>query len=756
MTLAKTSINRRSFIKTSALAGGGLMVGFSWLAGCKPGVKEVVLEMPEEWFEMNGFLKIGDNGVVTIMAPNPEFGQGVKTSMPMIVADELDVDWKNVIVEQAPFNTDIYTRQMAGGSQSIRQGWQALRTAGATARHMLREAAAKAWQVPANEIKSAGGILTHEASGNSAGYGEMASAAAELAAPEEVQLKEPKDFSIIRTSQKNVDANDIVSGKPLFGMDFKPEGTLTAMIVHPPAFGLKMKSMDDSETRSMPGIKDVITISTYTDEMSRGYFDTNAFPEMIVVVGNSTWEVMKAKKALKIEWEKAPASTFKVDFFGNEAEIKVPAGLENSDDHKQQMAEMAARPGNVLRKDGDPEKAFENAAQVIERTYSVPYLAHNAMEPMNCYANVVGDKIEIIGPTQAPEFIETTIAKRFGLPVENIDIKMTRMGGGFGRRAYSHYMIEAALISQKIGTPIRLQYTREDDMTFGIYRPTYQATYKAGLDEKGNMIAYSVKAGGIPESPLGRSANRFPAGAVDNYLAEEWSVESNITIGAFRAPRSNFLAGAEQSFLDEVAHSGGKDPIQFRLDLLKRAKENPVGTNNDYEADRYAGVLELVREKSNWQAGQNGNRGVAAYFCHNSYAAHVVDVAVTNGTPKVEKVTCAMDVGIVINPDAATNMAEGAIIDGIGNAFYGELTFKDGVPEKDNFNRYRMIRMSEVPNSIDVHFVKNDIDPTGLGEPPFPPIFGAISNALYKATDQRYYHQPFSTADQGQEKIEIG
>lgn len=757
MTLVKTSINRRSFIKTSALAGGGLMVGFSWLAGCKPGVKEELLQMPDEWFDINGFLKIGDNGVVTIMAPNPEFGQGVKTSMPMIVADELDVDWKNVIVEQAPFNTDIYTRQMAGGSQSIRQGWQGLRMAGASARYMLKQAAAKAWGVPAGEITTSGGVLKHEASGNSAGYGELASAAVGIEVPEEIELKDTKDFTIIRTSQKNVDAKDIVSGKPLFGMDFTPEGTLTAMIAHPPAFGMKLKSFDDSGVKSMPGIKDVFSIKTYTEEMLRGYFDTNAFPEMVVIVGNSTWEVLKAKRALKVQWEKAPATGFTMNFFGNEVETKVPAGLESSDEHKSKMAELATKPGNVLRKDGDPDKAFANAAKVIERTFSAPYLAHNTMEPMNCFANVTGDKVEIVGPTQAPEWIEPTIAARFGVPLENVDIKMTRMGGGFGRRAYSHYMIEAALISQKVGGPIKLQYTREDDMTFGIYRPTYQATYRGALDENGNLVAFAVKAGGIPESPLGRgAANRFPAGAVDNYIAEEWAADSNITIGAFRAPRSNFISAAEQSFLDELAQAAGKDPIEFRLELLKRAKDNPVGENNDYEPERYAGVLELVREKSGWQPGQPGNRGVAAYFCHNSYAAHVVDVAVSNGTPKVEKVTCAMDCGIVINPDAASNMAEGAIIDGIGNAFYGEMTFKNGAPEKSNFDRYRMIRMNEIPKSIDVHFVQNDIDPTGLGEPPFPPIFGAIANALYKATDQRYYHQPFSTADQTQEKIEIG
>ena len=320
---------------------------------------------------------------------------------------------------------------------------------------------------------------------------------------------------------------------------------------------------------------------------------------------------------------------------------------------------------------------------------------------------------------------------------------MTRMGGGFGLRAYGHYMYEAATISKKVKAPIKLVYSREDDMTYGIYRPMYTATYRAALDANKNLIAFHVKGGGIPESPI--HANRFPAGAVDNYLAESWAIPSNITIGAFRAPRSNFNAAAEQSFLDELAELMGKDPIDFRLELLKRAKENPVGKNNDYDADRYAGVLKLVKEKSGWNNPENKkySRGVAAYFCHASYAAHVVDMVNKDGQPYVEQVFSAMDCGVVINPDAAANMVQGAIVDGIGNAFYGALTHKEGTPEQNNFNRYRIIRLREAPKKIEVHFVENDIDPTGLGEPPFPPVFGAVANALYKNTGKRFYNQPF-------------
>jgi len=292
--------------------------------------------------------------------------------------------------------------------------------------------------------------------------------------------------------------------------------------------------------------------------------------------------------------------------------------------------------------------------------------------------------------------------------------------------------------------PVKLVYTREDDMTGGIYRPMYQVRYKAALDEKNNLTALLVNAGGIPESPL--YANRFPAGAIDNYQAESWTIPTNITIGSFRAPRSNFMASAEQSFLDEIAEAVEKDPIDFRLELLDRAAKNPIGEKNDYDPERYAGVLKLVKEKSNWDKSDGSkNRGVAAYFCHNSYAAQVVDMTWENDQPKIQKVTCAIDCGIVINPDAASNLCEGGIVDGIGNALYGELTFKDGIPQKSNFDDYRMIRMHESPKEIEVHFVKNDIDPTGLGEPTFPPVFAALANAMYKATGKRYYDQPFAS-----------
>lgn len=731
-------------MKVSALAGGGMVLSFSWLAGCVSAPAEEGLAMPEEWFELNSYIKIGDNGVVTLFNPNPEFGQNVKTSLPMILADELDVDWEKVMVQQADFYPERYERQFTGGSQSVRQAWPILRTAGATARHMLVQSAAQSWSVPAAEITTAAGVLYHKPSGKKAPYGEMAALASTLPVPEEVKLKEVSDFKIVGTSRKNVELKNIVTGQPMFGIDFKREGMLVAMIVHPPAFGMRLKSLDDAAARSMPGVQDVFTIKTLQDDYERSAFDTTTFTELVAVVGSTTWEVMQAKKALKVEWETAPESTFAMrGWGGNTATVKVPSGLEGSDGHLAKMAEWSRKPGTVLRKDGDPEAAFKRAAKVLERTYTAPFLAHNTMEPVNCFAHVTAEKAEIYGPIQAPEFIAGTLAARLGLPKEKIEIKLARMGGGFGLRAYGHHMVEAAVISQKVNAPVKLVYTREDDMTYGIYRPAYTATYRAALDENNNLIGLHVKAGGIPESPV--APNRFPAGAVDNYLAESWQLDSNITIGAFRAPRSNFIAGAEQSFLDELAEEMGKDPIAFRLELLERAKRNPVGERNDYDPDRYAGVLELVREKANWETPQPGvHRGVSAYFCHNSYVAEVLDVVMKNNQPVVTKVVAAVDCGIVVNPDAAANMGEGAIVDGIGNALYGEMTFKEGVPEKNNFSNYRMIRASEAPKEIEVHFVKSDVAPTGLGEPLFPPIFAAVANALYQATGKRFYTQPYA------------
>ncbi len=744
METSKTTHSRRSFLKASALSGGGLMlsiVGFSSFKTIGP-KKNTVL--PVGWNELNGFVKITADNVIKIMSPNPEGGQGVKTSMPMIVAEELDVDFSKIIIEQADLDTKHFTRQFIGGSQAIHLSWQPLRLAGATARQMLKEAAAKQWNVPVDEISTESGVLYHKNSGKSANYGEMATAAAQIPVPKEVKLKSIPDFKIIGKSQGNVDLTKIVTGKPLFGIDTQVKGMQIAMIVHPPAFGLKFKSIQNEAVISkMKGVKAVFPIKIFNEGYEKTFFDTTTFNEVVAVVGNSTWEVMQAKKALKIDWQPIESYTQNRNMLGRKVVEKIPAGLEDTIEHKTKLAERMAQSATVRRKDGDVETAFKSAPKTIERTYNAPYLAHNCMEPMNFFAHVTDEKAELSGPLQKPEFTEQALSARLGMPLEKIDIKMTRLGGGFGRRSYAHWLIEAALISQKVKAPVKLLYTREDDMTSGIYRSTYSAYFRAALDADNNLIAFHVKAGGTPESPL--YPNRFPAGAVDNYLAEDFTIDSNITVGSYRAPRSNFMAAAEQSFLDEVAEAAGKDPIAFRLALLNRAKEKPVGKNNEYEPERFAKVLELVKEKANWESIKATKKlGFSAYFCHDSYAAHVLDLEIKDGTPVINKVWCAIDCGIVINPDAAKNMAEGGIVDALGAAMYGKMTLTKGVPDANNFHNYRMIRHNEAPKQIEVHFVKNTLDPSGMGEPAYPPVYAALANALYKATGKRFYNQPFS------------
>jgi isoquinoline 1-oxidoreductase beta subunit len=724
--------NRRNFLKVSAAAGGGFMLGFSFLTSCeqKPAIAMMApeLKMPEQWTQLNGYLKIGENGITTIINPNPEIGQNVKTSMPMIIAEELDVDWENVIVEQGKLDRENFSRQIAGGSQSIRQGWEPLRKTGATARAMLVSAAAQQLEVPASELRTEKGVVHHDGSGKSVSYGEIAALAATMDVPEEVELKDPKDFKIIGQDTKNVDARKIVTGKPLFGLDIMKEGTLIAGIIHPPAFGMTLVSFNPDAALAMPGISDVISIDCAPEGKKMQWSDGPTVRKQVAVVGKSTWAVMQAKKAVEVEWERASAA-------------------EDTAGHTAKMADLVANgEAEEARRDGDPEAAFASAAKIVEASYSAPFLAHNTMEPMNFYAHVTDERADLLGPVQTPEFLEKSIATLFDMDPANIEVGMTRMGGGFGRRLYGSFAVEAALISKAVGAPIKLVYTREDDMTQGTYRPDYLVKYRAGLDADGNLIAFHVRGTGTHGSPI--FANRFPAGTVDNYLAENIGMDSNITTGAWRAPRSNFIAGAEQAFLDEVAEAAGKDPIDFRLELFDRAINNPVGETNDYDAERYAGVLKLVREKSGWDADSGEARGVAAYYCHNSYVAQVLDLSLgTDNKPQVEKVFCAVDCGIVVNPEGARNQIEGGIVDGIGHALFGRLTFTDGKPDQDNFNTYRLIRHPEAPRQIETFFVDNGIAPTGLGEPSLPPIMGALANAMYQATGERVYDQPFLGAE---------
>lgn len=700
----KDNFSRRNFLKTSVLASGGLLIGFNLITACKP---EAVMPVDIEslnFNDFNAFIKISDEGYVTIFSPNPEIGQGVKTSMPMIIAEELDVEWNKVNVVQGALDTKNFERQVAGGSQSIRFGWDALRQTGATTKQMLINAAATKWNVDSSSCKASKGIVTN-AKGDKLGYGEVVKEAALLEVPENVKLKESKDYTIIGQEIVNVDIDKIITGKPLFGLDYKAENMVIASVLRPPAFGKKLVSFDDSKTRAVNGVSEVIK-----------------FGDKIAVLANSTWAAMKGKKALVAKWK-------------NEK-------LESSVNHNKMLSNILdSNKLDVRREDGNVKKAFATADKVVEKTYHSPFLPHNCLEPMNFYADVTSERVHLAGPIQTPNWTVNRVAKLLDRKADTIHCEMTRMGGGFGRRLYGDFALEAAEISSLAKKPIKVVFSREDDMTAGTYRPAIKYRIKAAIKD-GKVTGYHLKEAAINGNMYGLIPNFFPAGCIPNYKVETGNYKSNITTGAWRAPYTNFLAFAEQSFFDEIATELNIDTIQLRLDLLQNVK-NTTDKRIEYSGQRMEDTIKLVREKGNWGKNKKGVfQGFAAYYSHNTHVAEIADIILKDGFPVIQKVTVAVDCGIVVNPTGARNQVEGGVLDGIGHAMYADFSFKDGKPEYKNFDKYRLIRMQETPK-VEVHFVQNNLSPTGLGEPGLPPAGGAIANAINAALGKRIYKQPF-------------
>ena len=703
-TQIKTNLSRRNFLKTSVLASGGMLIGFNFLQACKPEAKMPVDIASLNFNDFNAFIKISDEGYVTIFSPNPEIGQGVKTSMPMIIAEELDVEWNKVNVAQGALDTKNFTRQVAGGSQSIRQGWDALRQTGATAKQMLINAAAVKWNVDASTCTASKGTITN-ANGDTLSYGDVVKEAAVLEVPENVTLKETTEYTIIGKDAVNVDIDKIITGKPLFGLDYKAENMLIASVLRPPSFGQKLESFDDSKAKEVSGVVNVLK-----------------FGDKVAVLANSTWAAMKGKKAITAKWSN-----------------NKPESTEN---HNKILTDILdGKKFNTRREDGNVNKAFSEADKVIERTYHSPFLPHNCLEPMNFYANVTADKVHLVGPIQTPQWTVNRVAQLLERKVEEIHCEMTRMGGGFGRRLYGDFALEAAEISSLASTPIKVVFSREDDMTAGTYRPAIKYRIKAALKD-GKVTGYHLKEAAINGNMYGLIPNFFPAGCIPNYKVDTGNYKSNITTGAWRAPYTNFLAFAEQSFFNELASELGKDHTDLVLELLQNVK----GTTDkriEYSGQRMEDTIKLVKEKANWGKKEEGvYQGFAAYYSHNTHVAEVAEVVLKDGYPAVQKVTAAVDCGIVVNPTGAVNQVQGGVIDGIGHAMYGYFSFKDGKPEFQNFDKYRLIRMQETPQ-VDVHFVQNDKSPTGLGEPGLPPAGGAVANAIHNALGQRLYSQPF-------------
>ena len=689
---------RRNFIQQTALFTSVFTLGFDWFES-----KGASMAIANEPGRFNAFLSIDSLGKIRLYSPNPEIGQGIKTAFPVVVAEELDVDWKQVEVLQANLDTQNFERQLTGGSGALKHSWERLRKAGASVRQMMVQAAANQWKVDASVCKTSNGFVLGPA-GQKASYGSLAAEAAKLPVPATVTYKDRKDYKIIGTRVRGVDNKSIVNGKPVFGIDIRKPDMVFAQIVRPP-FGATLKSFSADDVKKMPGIIDVVS-----------------FKNKVAIVGKSTYEIMQARQNLTCS-------------YGSEAP------LVSNDTHQAWFdAGMKSDKATVQRKDGDFAKAISEAAKVIEATYECPFISHSPMEPMNFFADVKPGSVLLAGPTQVPQPAQKAVATLLGVPENTIQVELTKMGGGFGRRLSNDFALEAAELSSIIKKPVLVMWTREDDMGGGTYRPAVRYHFKAGIDAKGNLTAFYLRGVGLNAGNSTRQDN-FPVGAIDNVLIESVDQKSAVTTGPWRAPITNFLGFAEQAFLDEVAEAAGKDPIQMRLDMLTRVKTNPVGKIT-YEPDRFAEVIKQVAEKSQWKKKPGVHQGFSVYYSHFSYVAQVAEVQVKNGKPQVTQVTAVTDCGEVINLSGAENQVKGAIIDGMGHAMFAKLNIQAGVTSPTNFNAYRMIRGNEVPK-IDAYFVDNGISPTGLGEPALPPTGGSIANAIYAATKKRFYKQPF-------------
>lgn len=692
---------RRSFIQKTALFSGAFCLGFDWFQANGKEVSMVNTTLDSGRF--NAFLAIDPSGKIILFSPNPEIGQGIKTAFPVVVAEELDVDWKDVEVRQANLDTQNFERQLTGGSGALKHSWERLRKAGATARKMFIQAAAQTWNVDASACKTSKGFVLGP-KGQKASYGSLAEIASKLPVPAEVTYKNRKDYQIIGKRTKGVDNKNVVTGRPVFGLDIEKPGMMIAQIIRPP-FGATLKSFDAADALKMPGIIDVVS-----------------FKNKVAIVGKSTWEVMKARGTVSCKYNSG-------DF-------------ESDSTHKKWFDEgMVTDKATVQRKDGDFAAALARSAKVVEATYECPFISHSPMEPMNFFADVRSDgTVLLAGPTQVPQSAQKAVASLLKVDEKKVEVELSKMGGGFGRRLNNDFALDAAELSSLIKKPVKVMWTREDDMGGGIYRPAARYHFKAGLDSSGNMIAFYLRGVGLNAGNSTRQDN-FPVGAIENVLIESVNQVSAVTTGPWRAPITNFLGYAEQAFLDEVAEAGGKDPVQMRLDWLARAKSNPVGKIT-YEPDRFIEVIKQAAEKSMWKKKPGVHQGFSVYFSHLSYVAQVADAQMVDGKAKITHVTAVTDCGEVINLSGAENQIKGAIIDGMGHAMFAKLRFNEGVASPTNYNAYRLIKGNEIP-TINAYFVDNGIEPTGLGEPALPPTGGSIANALYAATKKRLYQQPF-------------
>ena len=734
--VADFSPSRRIFLKASAIAGGGLLLQ----AVLPPVMRGALAAAPADKVgALNAFIRIAPDGIVTIMSKNPEIGQGIKTMLPMVIAEELDVDWKNVRIEQAPLDESKFGRQFAGGSMATPLNYDPLRRIGAAGRQMLVAAAAQEWGVPPAQCQTMAGTVSHPKSGRSASYGALAAKAVTMPVPDlaTVTLKNPKDFKIIGQPIPGVDNAKIVTGQPLFGIDVEVPGMFYAVFQKCPVFGGKVKSANVDALKALPGVHDAFIVRASEANPSG---DPQGVADGVAIVAKNWWLANKAREQLAVTWDEGPVAAQSSSGFAADA---------------KKLSQQA--PASYLRRDGDAATSLNDATHVVEAAYSYPFLSHINLEPQNCTAHFNDGKVVFWAPTQNPGPGAKLVAATLGIPEADITVNMTRIGGGFGRRLRNDYMAEAAWISKQVGAPVKLLWNRRDDMQHEFYRPAGFHFYKAGLDSNGKVISFSdhfvtVGRDGKPADSATMDANEFPAQLVANLEYGQSVIESGIPTGPMRAPRSNALGFAFQSFIDELAHQAAKDPVDFRLALLgePRVLVNSTGRPDalrDFDTGRMRDVLRKVAEISGWSGRgllpQRTGKGVAFYFSHLGYFAEVVQATVApSGDVKVDHVWIAADVGSqIINPSGAEQQVQGAALDGLGQALGQAITIDRGRVVEENFDRVPPLRINQAP-PVEVHFLTTEHPPTGLGEPALPPVIPALCNAIFSATGKRIRDLP--------------
>ena len=712
--------SRRGFLKASAAAGGGLLLSFSM-----PGFMDASAQTGGG--SMNVFVRIAADGIVTIMSKNPEQGQGIKTMLPMLIAEELDVDWKDVRVEQAMADVGKYGRQATGGSNATPTHYEPMRRIGAAARLMLVRAAAAQWNVPETSLRTASGRVHHDASRRSIGYGELAGRAAAIAPPDPatVSLKDPKDFTIIGKPTRNVDAPAIVAGKPLYGIDVSVPGMLHAVYQKCPVFGGKAVSFNADVVKAQPGVTHAFIV--------KGNGNPEELLDGVAIVADTWWQAEKAREKLVVKWDEGPAASQSSAGFAAEA-----------------TAFSSKAPQQSIRTDGDADAALGKAAKVVEAAYHYPFIAHATLEPQVCVVHITGDKAEIWAPTRMPGEARAYAARALNTAEANIKLHIVRAGGAFGRRRQADSVAEAIAIARVVGKPVKLLWSRADDFQHDFYRPAGWHYFKAGLDGAGRLVAFkdhfvSFGSEGRFAPSANMSEGEFPASHVPNIAYGASLMPLAAPTGPLRAPRSNAMGFAFQGFIDELAHAAGKDALQFRLDLLKAAR---VGAPGNFDADRMHAVLAKVGETSGWgkQLPAGSGKGVAFYFSHRGYFAEVVQVTMRERALKIDKVWIVGDVGRqIVNPLGAAAMCEGSALDGIGSALGQKIALVNGAVKERTFAEHSLLRMSQAPK-VQVDFLLSDNDPTGLGEPALPPAIPALCNAIFAATGKRVRSLPVDMA----------